>query len=141
MHYYDNFNDNNKLPWLRIPNTKKKSISFSYKFLFIKYIFWRTLLQSADHFNVIAITKTELGFDLTTHHLWSWQYFEFLQLNSLLSWAFSWQDILPSSNFRQCIMLMVFLFLYWFFPYCSQSSQIIKKYDQTQLIWLMYLTS
>ena len=69
LHYYDNFDDNNELPWLRIPNTKK-SVSFLYKFLFVKYVFWRTLLQSADHFEVIAITKTELGFDLAGPHLW-----------------------------------------------------------------------
>ena len=46
-------------------------------------------------------------------------------------------------------MLIVFFFLYWFFPYCSQSSQLIwknlilkfsKNMIKPPLIWFMYLT-
>ena len=46
-------------------------------------------------------------------------------------------------------MMTVYLFLYWFFPYCSQSRQLIyenlilefpKNMIKPPLIWLMYST-
>ena len=38
-----------------------------------------------------------------------------------------------SSCFEHWTMLIVLLFLYWFFPYCSQSNQLIKKISYSQI--------